>query len=340
MSAENPRAATMATLFDHLLVGVIRSPHASRAADLMEGVLAGGFRAVEITATTPGAFDLVQRFARPDRVLGIGTVTSPEQVDRAASANASFIVSPHTDPDLVARARASGLVAIPGAMTPTEILRARTAGADAVKVFPVSAVGGPRFVRWLRGPLPDVPLWVSGNVDLDEIPAYVDAGVALIGLTSALTADVGPDVAAGAQARARRALELRDGSRTGAPLLAVVTPRGRVDIGLEDIRSLPADDFCALETIVNGRRGEAVRLRRLLAVDGMPGQGSIRLVSADGFSREVPVDALLARGFLHYATGGVPLTGSDGGPLRLYLTGPGDQCDNVKGLCRVEVLPT
>ena len=340
MQGEDPRRSTLAALFDHLLVAVIRSTHADHATRLMEGVLAGGFRAVEVTATTPGAFDLVRRSARPDRVLGIGTVTKAEHVDRAAEAKAAFIVSPHTDPDLLARAGAAGLATIPGAMTPTEILRAHQVGADAVKVFPISAVGGPRFVRWLRGPLPDVPLWVSGNVSLDEIPAYVDAGVALVGLTSALTDDVGPDIRAGARARAERALELRDQSRDRAPLLAIVTPSGSVDISLDDIRNLPRDDFCALESVVTGRQGEAVRLQRLLTLDGMPSVGSARLTSADGFCREVPVDTLMTRGFLHYATGGVPLTGSDGGPLRLYLTGPGgDQCDNVKGLRRIDILP-
>lgn len=339
VSARPHLAPALADLFDHLLVAVIRSSDASRAARLMEGILAGGFRAVEVTATTPGAFDLVRRFARPGLLLGIGTVTSAEHVDRAADAKATFVVSPHTDPNLVARARSSGLVAIPGAMTPTEILRAHAAGADTVKVFPVSAVGGPRFVRWVRGPLPDVPLWVSGDVALDEIPAYVDAGAALIGLTSALTANVGPDIIAAARARAEAALEARDRSRTKAPLLAVVTPRGRMDVHLDDIRNLPPESFCALEAVVAGRRGEAVRVRPLLAVNGMPGDGSARLTSTDGFSREVSVSELMTRGYLHFATGGVPLSNTEGGPLRLYIAGPGDQCDNVKGLRRIELLP-
>lgn len=338
MNPQDPRASTLDALFDHVLVGVIRSDDERHAANLVEGVLAGGFRAVEITATTPGVFELIRRLTDPDLILGVGTVTSIEQIDRAANANARYIVSPHTDPDLIAHAHSVGLVSIPGAMTPTEILAARAAGADTVKVFPVSAVGGPGFVRWLRGPLPDVPLWVSGNVMVEEVPAYIDAGVSLIGLTSALTADAGPDAVQSARARARHALEMRDQASMKAPLLTVTTPEGRVEFSLTRIRDLPPEHQCPLDSVVQRRRGQAARLEPLLDAAGMPRAGTVRLTSTDGFHRDVAVDDLRSRGFLHYATDGAPLTEADGGPLRLYLKGPGDQCDNVKGLQHVEVL--
>ena len=337
MSAQEERDRTLAALTDHLLVGVIRSNEASHATALFEGVLQGGFRAVEITATTPEAFSLVRRHAQPNRLLGIGTVRSIEDIDRAIDAQACFVVSPHTDPHLIAHARSAGLITIPGAMTPTEIIQARAAGADAVKVFPVSAVGGPSFVRWLRGPLPDVPLWVSGNVSLDEISAFIDAGVSLIGLTSALTGVEGPDIQGQAQARAEQALAIRDRTRTGAPLLTVARAQREVQLNLSDIRKLPPEEFCPLETVVPGRTGHAVRLRHLLSIEGSTLTGTLRLTSVDGFTREVTAQDLVERGFLHFSTDGGPLTASDGGPLRLYIRGPQDRCDNVKGLCRIEV---
>jgi len=100
------------------------------------------------------------------------------------------LVSPHTDPVLIEAVRKTHLVSIPGALTPTEILLARAAGADFVKIFPVSAVGGARYLRLLRAPVGGVPFWVSGTVAIEDIEEMFEAGASLIGLTSALFSDL------------------------------------------------------------------------------------------------------------------------------------------------------
>lgn len=334
---------TLQALLEATLVGVVRSRDGARAAEVFGGLLEGGLRALEVTATTPGAFDLVrthaERAARAGVALGVGTIRTEAEVDAAADAGARFVVSPHTDADRIRQAKARGLVVIPGAFTPTEILAARAAGADVVKVFPVSAGGGPKLVRLLRGPLPDVPLWVSGDVRLDEVAAYVQAGVQLIGLTSVL--DPGPSAAdprGAARARAGAALEALAKAKEDAPLLKVVTPRGVHEIGLREIRRLPGAEHTALEALVRGRRGAAVRLRVLLAAAGLPEGAKLELVSIDGFTRELDAVSLMQQGFLHWATDGHPLTPAEGGPLRLYVVGGDDQCDNLKGLSEIRII--
>lgn len=342
VSAVNPQS-TQEALRASTLVGVVRSRDAARARAIFTGLLEGGLRALEVTANTPGAFELIaahaERAHRAGVVLGVGTVRTAAELDAAADAGARFVVSPHTDPARIAEAKQRGLVAIPGAFTPTEILAARAAGADFVKVFPVSAGGGAAYVRLLRGPLPDVPLWVSGDVRLDEIPGYLDAGASLLGLTSVL--DPGPqteDVLGAARARAGAALEALARAREGAPLLTIHAGGQAFSIGLKEIRRLPGAEHTALEAVVRGRRGAAVRMRRLLAAAGVPEQGNLRIVSTDGFSRELGAQAVYEQGFLHWATDGHPLEAAEGGPLRLYVVGGDDQCDNVKGLSEIHVL--
>lgn len=336
------RAETLSALLASTIVGVVRSDRRERAEAIAHAMIAGGLRAVEITATTPGAFDIVEALVKsspaPTTVLGIGTVRTLGEVDRARRIGARFVVSPHTDRDLVQRAVQQSLVSIPGAMTPTEILTARAAGADVVKVFPVDAVGGATFVRRIRGPLPDVPLWVSGDVAIDGIGAYLEAGVSLIGLTSALTADLGEPLDASIRARVASALEAVSRARSGAPLLTFVVGEHRGSVGLKHLRRLPGSEHTPLESVVPGRRGHAVRMGMLLESAQIPRSARIEVVSADGFVRPLDAEALYAGGFLHYATDGHALAIEEGGPLRLYVVGADSQCDNVKGLAEIRVV--
>jgi len=337
-------ASTLSALLEATLVGVVRDGDRDRAAEVFGGVLEAGLRAVEVTATTPGCFELIrahaERAGRAGVTLGVGTIRTPAELAAAAEAGAAFVVSPHTDPALIAQAKALGLVSIPGAFTPTEILTARAAGADVVKVFPVSAGGGHRYVRLLRGPLPDVPLWVSGDVRLDEIPAYLAAGVQLIGLTSVLAPPAQTsDPRGDARARAGAALEALGRAREGAPLLVLRVGDQRVDIGLKELRRLPGSAHTALEAVLPGRRGHAVRLAALLRSAQIPEGASLRLVSRDGFERTMSAEALYGGGLLHWSTDGHPLTPDDGGPLRLYVVGGQDQCDNMKGLSEIVLVP-
>lgn len=324
------------------LVGVIRDSDAARAARLVEGLIAGGVRALEVTANTPGAFELIERLGpwaeRAGITLGLGTITTLEEVQRAAAAKAAFIVSPHTDEALIRGAKDRGLVAIPGAMTPTEVVRAHAAGADFVKLFPISAVGGPRFLKWLRGPLPDIPYWVSGDVALDEIEAYLEAGATLIGLTSALTAALEGEPTAAIRSRANLALEALGRAKEGR-IGCFLSAGGRpIPIGLKELRRLPGSEHLPLESLGCGLRGHGVRTRLLLRSAAIPAGSTVRVVSRGGH-RSLPAQRLYDGGFLQFAVDGRPIADEDGGPLRLHVVTPGaPQAETFNGLSQIEVV--
>lgn len=332
-------------LFEACMVGIVREAEAPRAEQIALGLLEGGLRAVEITANTPGCFEIVRAIASrsrdPRTVVGVGTITSEEQVERAKAAGAAFVVSPHTDQSLIQAAKSHGLISIPGAMTPTEILAARSYGADAVKLFPISTMGGPRFVELIRGPLPDVPLWVSGGVALAEVESYVEAGVKLIGLTSALTGGLIGDPKSAARERAQRAVEALVEAKEGGSRLTILTIRGptsAIAMGWRDLRKLPETEQTSLGSLIQGRQGEAARLRTLLFSAGIPSDARVRVRSLDGFERTVEAESLYTGGFVQYAREGRRLERAEGGPLRLFILGGAEQCDNVKGLSQIEVL--
>ncbi len=120
------------------------------------------------------------RAAGPDMVVGAGTVLSLEQVHAAYEAGAQFIVSPHSDPEVLKESKRLGLAVMPGALTPTEIVMAYNAGADMVKVFPADSMGM-GYLRNLRGPLPHIPLLATGGVNPDSIPLFFEAGINAVG---------------------------------------------------------------------------------------------------------------------------------------------------------------
>lgn len=335
------RSEVLDALKTATIVGVVRDSDRTRAEEILAGMLDGGLRAVEVTTNTPGCFEIVEAFTRrvrqPQVVVGVGTVRTVEHVDQAKRAGATFVVSPHTDPRMIEHARRLGLVSIPGAMTPTEILKAREAGADVVKLFPIAALGGARFVHLVRGPLGDVPLWVSGGVRLDDIEDFLHAGVALIGLTTAITGDLPDDVVAGARLRTAQALEALVDAKEGGRILTVFG-QTEIGVGLKELRRLPGSEHTALASLIEGRRGHAVRVRMLLSSAGIPASGTVRIRSHDGFERTLEAKKLYEGGFLQYAADGQPLPRAQGGPLRLFVIGDSDQCDNVKGLSRIEAV--
>lgn len=331
---------TLAALFEATIVGVIRSDNPQTAGQRLQGLMEGGLRAIEITATTPGCFDLIhaaqERARRSGVVLGIGTVRTEAELKAAAAAGARFVVSPHTDPVRIRQALDLGLVMIAGAFTPTEIVTAQAAGAQVIKVFPVSAGGGPQYIRLIRGPLPEVPLWASGDVRLDELSAYLDAGVKLVGLTSALAVEPNAeDVLGDSRALAAASLEALAHVRGGGPLLTLRAQGRSFEVGLKEIRRLPGAEHTPLEAVIPGRRGHAVRLGVLLKSAGLSEDAQVRITSLDGFTRDLPARALYSGGLLHWASDGHPLTPTEGGPLRLYIMGGDDPCDNVKGLSEI-----
>ncbi len=315
------------------LVGVVRAPSATSAESIASGLVDGGMKAIEITTGTPGVFDVLERLIprHPDVCWGIGTVRTRMHVVRSTDVGAAFIVSPHTDPHLIDGAKDRGLAVIAGALTPTEVLAAHDAGADFVKVFPISSGGGPAYVRWLRGPIPDVPLWVSGDVAVDDIAQFLSAGATLIGLTSALTGGLGADPRAEAAERAQAALR-RAQTLPSSSTVEVIGDQ-RVRISVEALAAAPRHD---LATLLPGRGGRVVRLEPWLVEARMPRGMVCRVTSDDGFEREISSDLLVRGGYLMFERNGIPLTAAEGGPFRLFVVDHDDPCINVKGLARIE----
>jgi 2-dehydro-3-deoxyphosphogluconate aldolase/(4S)-4-hydroxy-2-oxoglutarate aldolase len=190
------------------VVPVVRSPSPELAARAAEALIAGGLHVLEITMTVPSAVRLIGELSARfgDRALvGAGTVLDPAKAAECIDAGARFIVSPGLDLPTIARAHAYDVAVLPGALTPTEIITAWKAGADFVKVFPCSALGGAKYLKLLRGPLPDVKLFPTGGVNAATAAEFIEAGASAVGVGSELV-----DIAA-----------LRDGRDT------VVTERAR-----------------------------------------------------------------------------------------------------------------
>lgn len=175
----------------HRLVAVVRSKSAEEAYTTACAASDAGIRFAEITMTVPDALDVVERLAvRNDLYVGAGTVLSKKDGKGAIEAGAQFIVSPTLELDLIPLCHKAGVACFPGAATPTEILTARRNGADLVKIFPADLVGGPYFIRQMKGPFPDVRFMVSGGVNLGNVQEYVQIGVVGICLGSAYLGDL------------------------------------------------------------------------------------------------------------------------------------------------------
>jgi 2-dehydro-3-deoxyphosphogluconate aldolase / (4S)-4-hydroxy-2-oxoglutarate aldolase len=193
------------------LVAILRAAGAGRFLEVGRVLYEAGVRGIEVTLTSEGALEAFGRLREElpgDALLGVGTVRSVADAELAVAAGAGYLVAPDLRPEVVGWAVERGLPVVPGALTPTEVAAAWAAGATAVKVFPVSAVGGPAYVEAVRAPLPEVPLVPTGGVGIDDIGAYLDAGAAAVGLGSPLFGDAGDpdgDLAALAD-RARRAV--------------------------------------------------------------------------------------------------------------------------------------
>jgi 2-dehydro-3-deoxyphosphogluconate aldolase/(4S)-4-hydroxy-2-oxoglutarate aldolase len=173
------------------LLGIIRFHAGGDVSGTVDALLRGGIDLVEVTIDTPGALEAVTRAADGGTPIGVGTVTTAEQVRAAADAGAHFVVSPGLAMDMVETALELGIEPVPGVFTATEILAAQAAGARVLKLFPASN-GGPRYVRSLRGPFPDVPLVVTGGVKPTEIAEYFEAGATVAALGSELVGRSAP----------------------------------------------------------------------------------------------------------------------------------------------------
>ncbi len=171
------------------LIPVVRVATAHEALSVAKALLQGGSHLIEITLTVHGAIDVIRRLREgvaEEACVGAGTVLDARMAEEALGAGAQFMVSPALGVEVIRLARDAGVLMIPGAMTPTEVLTAWEAGADLVKVFPAGALGGPAYIRALKGPLPQVPLVPTGGVSPENAPEFIRAGAAAVGIGSEL----------------------------------------------------------------------------------------------------------------------------------------------------------
>src|SRR5271157_1302729 len=166
------------------LIPVIRVASAAEAIDVADAIKAGGVTVIEITMSVPGALDTIKDLTKKykdDIIMGAGTILDTETGRAALLAGAQFLVSPTLNLDLTQLAHRYSAVIVPGAATPTEILTAWNAGADMVKVFPAAQLGGPGYIKALRGPLPQVLYVPTGGVNLQNAGAFIKAGATALG---------------------------------------------------------------------------------------------------------------------------------------------------------------
>jgi len=165
------------------LVPIVRAPSPEDAFRAAEAIVSGGIGIAEITMTVPNAIRVMERVVERygDKVLlGAGTILDPETCRSALLAGAEFIVTPSLDVGVIEVARRYSKPCFPGALTPTEVVKAWQAGADLVKIFPCGPVGGPRYIKALKGPFPQIDFVPTGGVNLETTPEFIKAGAAAV----------------------------------------------------------------------------------------------------------------------------------------------------------------
>ena len=179
----------LATLKQHRAIAVIRAPSLKVGLAMVQAVVLGGFRLVEITWNSDRPAELVSYLRQSlsqDCQVGAGTLLHSQDMQTAIAAGAQFCFTPHIDRGLVELAQTASIPMVPGALTPTEIVLAWQSGASSVKVFPSQAMGGPAYIRNLQGPLGHIPLVPTGGVTVENAPAFLAAGAIAVGMSSSL----------------------------------------------------------------------------------------------------------------------------------------------------------
>lgn len=179
---------TLARIRELGLLAVLRGPSPELTLKMVDALVEGGVLGIEITYSTPNAAEVVRTLNEKfgDQILlGMGTLTSPDQPVEAKSAGARFIVSPHCDVELAEAMVDTDLAVMIGAFTPSEFVMAYRLGSDIVKVFPGS-LGGPGYLKSLRGPFPHIPAMPTGGVNVDNVGQWFAAGAVAVGAGSAL----------------------------------------------------------------------------------------------------------------------------------------------------------
>lgn len=180
-------STVLSKILETRIVAIIRGAEPKHVMAIVAALREGGVTNVEVTLNSPNALAVIREVSEVmgDRMLvGAGTVLDAADARSAIEAGAKFIISPTVDEDTIRYTKESGIVSIPGALTPTEILKAYRLGADIVKVFPASM--GSAYIKDIRGPLPHIPLMPTGGIQLDNIQEYQKAGGVAFGIGTAL----------------------------------------------------------------------------------------------------------------------------------------------------------
>ncbi len=167
------------------LVPVVRAKSAEEAMRAIDAIKEGGISVLEVTMTVPGAVRVIEEVAKrygADVLIGAGTVLDAETARTVILAGAQFVISPSTNLEMIACCRRYGVPVMPGALTPTEVVAAWEAGADAVKVFPAGALGGASYIKALKAPLPQIELVPTGGVSLKTAADFIKAGAMALGV--------------------------------------------------------------------------------------------------------------------------------------------------------------
>jgi len=167
------------------IVPVVRASSSREALIAAEAVCQGGIPIVEITMTVPGAVEVIRELIKSsgsEVLIGAGTVLDPETACRCLDAGAQFLVSPGLNLPTVEFAVREKILIMAGALTPTEVITAWNAGSDFVKIFPCGQVGGAKYIKALKGPLPQIPLVPTGGVNLNTAAEFIEAGAAALGI--------------------------------------------------------------------------------------------------------------------------------------------------------------
>jgi 2-dehydro-3-deoxyphosphogluconate aldolase/(4S)-4-hydroxy-2-oxoglutarate aldolase len=182
------KAAVLNSLQKTGLVPVLRADSVEKALALAIAVADGGVKVLEVTMTVPGAIHVIRRLVdeRPDILIGAGTVLDPETARACILEGAKFVVSPALNLKTIEMCHRYSIAVLPGALTPTEVLTAWEAGADVVKVFPAGALGGPKYLTALKGPLPHIKMIPTGGVSLATAEEFLQAGAFALGVGSDL----------------------------------------------------------------------------------------------------------------------------------------------------------
>ena len=196
MASRRQKQEVLAALREGGIVPVIRADSADTALRIVDALVAGGIRTLEITMTVPDAIGAIKAVAHrfgSSVLLGAGTVTSRALAEGSLDAGAEFLVTPCVVPDVIAVAKERDIAVLPGAMTPTEVFTAWSSGGDIIKIFPASNVGGASYLKALKGPFPQIPLCPTGGVNLQTIGEFVKAGASAVGVGGELVSKAAID---------------------------------------------------------------------------------------------------------------------------------------------------